>query len=70
MLIKLAVLILFGFILFSLGSAMFHMLKNQEQPTQSVKALTWRIGLSIAAFLILMVSYKLGFIEPHAAIPK
>lgn len=70
MLTKIIVLSLFGIILISLGSALFYLLKDHERSNRSVKALTWRIGLSLAAFIILMVSYKLGFIQPHAPIPK
>lgn len=29
-----------------------------------VKALAWRVGLSIALFLFILVSYKLGWIQP------
>lgn len=32
--------------------------------SRMVRALTWRIGLSVALFVILMVSYKLGWIQP------
>jgi hypothetical protein len=31
-----------------------------------VKALTVRVGLSIALFVLLMVLYALGIIEPHS----
>lgn len=69
MLTKIIVLSLFGVILFSLGSAMFYLLKDPKKSNRGVKALTWRIGLSLAAFIILMISFQLGYIEPHAALP-
>jgi hypothetical protein len=28
------------------------------------KALTWRVGLSVALFLLLMVGYYFGFFQP------
>lgn len=30
-----------------------------------VHALTWRIGLSVALFLFVLLSYKMGWIQPH-----
>lgn len=29
-----------------------------------VRALTWRIGLSVALFLFILLSWKLGWIQP------
>ncbi|HIN82215.1 MAG TPA: DUF2909 domain-containing protein, partial [Chromatiales bacterium] len=36
---------------------------------RTLKALTWRIGLSVALFILLMVGYATGLIQPHGAIP-
>jgi hypothetical protein len=30
-----------------------------------VRALTWRIGLSVALFLLLLLGWYLGLIQPH-----
>jgi hypothetical protein len=30
-----------------------------------VKALTWRIGLSVGLFVLLMLAYYQGWISPH-----
>jgi len=49
-------------ILFSLGSALFFLIRDKGQSTRTVKALAVRVGLSIALFLLLMIGYKLGFI--------
>jgi hypothetical protein len=34
-----------------------------------VKALTFRIGLSILLFLLLLLGYRLGFLHPHGLRP-
>jgi hypothetical protein len=34
-----------------------------------LRALTWRIGLSVALFLLLLLAYRAGWITPHAATP-
>ena len=65
MLVKIVVLILFALIVGSLASALFSLLKSGSNSNRTVKALTYRIGLSVLAFIILMVSAKFGWIQPH-----
>ena len=69
MLIKLFVIFLLVLILGSLGSALVYLLKDQGKSERVVKALTFRIGLSIFAFLILMASSYFGLIEPNHPFP-
>ncbi|MGV6858007.1 MAG: twin transmembrane helix small protein [bacterium] len=69
--IKFLVLVLFLTVLGSLVSAMFFLMKgNTADSSKTVKALTFRIGLSLAAFIILMVGYFLGYIQPHTPFPQ
>jgi cytochrome bd-type quinol oxidase subunit 2 len=49
----------------SLGKALFHMSSSPEQSEQTVRALTVRIGLSIALFLLLLGAWHFGLISPH-----
>lgn len=56
-------------ILFNLGSAMVYLLKDRSSTRRSLKALTWRIGLSVALFVLLLVGFAAGWIQPHSAIP-
>ena len=65
MLVKIIIVLLFILIIGSLGSALFGLLKAGNDDNRTVRALTYRIGLSIAAFVLLMVSAKLGWIQPH-----
>jgi hypothetical protein len=51
-----------AFIVFSLGSALFFMIRDKGQSTRMLKALAIRVALSITLFAILMLGYKLGFI--------
>lgn len=51
-------------ILFSLGSALYYLVKDQGKDTRTVKALTWRIGLSLSLFLLIMLGYYTGLITP------
>lgn len=52
-------------ILLSLGSALYHMLGRRGDFEKMTKALTWRIGLSMALFVVLIAMYYLGYIHPH-----
>ena len=52
-------------ILFSLAAAMFSMLKNDADSNRTVKALTFRIGLSIALVVILLAGSYMGLISPR-----
>jgi hypothetical protein len=62
------VLTLFA-ILISLGSAMLFLVKDKGQSHRTVKALSVRIGLSVALFALLMLGVATGFITPHGIYP-
>jgi hypothetical protein len=47
----------------SLGSALWSMLRPGQDPKRMVKALSVRVGLSVALFLMLMAGYYLGLIQ-------
>jgi hypothetical protein len=46
----------------SMGSALFYLMRDKGGTDRTVKALTVRVGLSIALFLMLMGGYWLGLI--------
>ena len=49
----------------SLASAAFQLAGGKGDSGKMVKALTWRIGLSVALFLVLMLAWRAGIIHPH-----
>ena len=65
---KYLVAIAFLAIIASLGSALFFMLRGGQQgegrKNNMARALAWRIGLSIVLFVCILVSWKLGYIQP------
>lgn len=68
--IKLLVLLLFLGILISLGSGMVYLVRGGKKDSKKVvKALTWRIGLSITLFIILILAWSAGLIQPHGITP-
>jgi hypothetical protein len=46
----------------SLASALFFMTKGRDDPKRMAKALTVRVALSVALFLMLMAGYYFGLI--------
>jgi len=67
-LIRIVVVIVVIAIVFSLGSALFQLSRPGGDPQRMLRALTWRIGLSVALFLLLLLGWWGGFISPHAAV--
>lgn len=65
---KLVIVLLLVLIIASLGSALVYMLRGSD-PHRTARALTWRIGLSVGLFVLLMVFYKLGWVQPHGTTP-
>ena len=52
-------------IVFSLGSSLFHLVNDKGESKKMVKALTVRVTLSVALFILLIIAWSLGWIEPH-----
>ena len=57
----LVAVVMIGIVL-SLGSALFHLMTEKM-----VRALTWRVGFSVALFLLLMAAWAAGLIQPLGA---
>lgn len=64
--IKVIIITLFLFIFFSLGSALYFLIHDKGDSDRMVKALTWRIGLSMLLFFLLFIAFALGWIAPHS----
>jgi hypothetical protein len=60
--IKIIVLLLIALILVSLASGLYYLVKDRGTSERTVKALTWRVGLSVALFVLLVAGYYLGLI--------
>lgn len=55
-------------IIASLGSALFFMLKDgtggKAKSSNMARALAFRVGFSIVLFVCILISWKLGYIQP------
>jgi uncharacterized BrkB/YihY/UPF0761 family membrane protein len=67
MLIKILIVIVLFAIVLSLGSGLFHLVKEDEGQSRKrmVTALTVRIVLSVALFILLFIAWYAGLITPH-----
>ena len=63
---RIAIVIALIGILFSLGSALFYLMRDKGTTNRTVNALTVRVGISIALFLFILFSYWMGWIEPRS----
>lgn len=50
----------------SLASALFYLGKHTKDSSKMVKALTVRVGLSVALIILLFGAWAAGLIQPHA----
>ena len=62
---KILIPIAFLLIIGSLFSGVFFVMKDKGKSNRAVYALTFRVGFSVLLFLILIISYKMGWIHPH-----
>jgi hypothetical protein len=61
---KFVVILILALILGSLGKALFHLSSAKPgDDGKMVKALAWRVGLSVLLFLLLFVAYYQGWID-------
>lgn len=52
-------------IVVSLGSGMYYLVNDKGESKKMVKALTVRIVLSVALFLLLLIAWSQGMLQPH-----
>jgi Protein of unknown function (DUF2909) len=65
--IKIILIAVFLMIIFSLGSALYHLATHKDEGSsqKTAKALTVRIGLSMLLFLFVCILLLTGVIKPH-----
>ena len=69
MFFKIVVLLVFAAILLSLSSGLVYLVKDKGQSKRTLRALTFRVGLSVFAFALLMAGHYAGWIQPHGLTP-
>ena len=69
MIVKVFIIAVLAAILVSLASGLVFLIQDKGQGTRTVRALTWRIGLSVSLFALLVLGYFMGIIKPHGIYP-
>jgi len=62
---KIIIVSLLFVVIFSLGHAAIVMANGGDTDGKMLKSLTWRIGLSVFIFILLLIGQATGLITPH-----
>ncbi len=65
MFVKALIVLMLVAILASLGSGLVYLIKDKGNSDRTARALTVRIALSLALFVLLMLAFATGLIQPH-----
>lgn len=68
MIFKIIIILFLVAILVSLGSALYYLIGPKEKSEEIVKALTFRIGLSLTLFILLIIAFFMGWVQPHGMV--
>ena len=52
-------------IIFVLFRGLYFLVKDEGNPKQTVRSLTWRIGLSLGLIILIIIGASTGIIQPH-----
>ena len=66
---KIIVVLFLFFIIASLFSGLYYLVKYKGTSERTVRALTVRISLSVLLFILLIIGYATGLLQPHGALP-
>jgi hypothetical protein len=66
---KIIIILFLLIIIGSLFSGLFYLVRDKGTSERTVRALTVRISLSVLLFVLLMIGYATGLLQPHGVIP-
>lgn len=67
--IKIVIIAFLIAIIVSLASGLVFLVKDTGDEKRTVRALTWRIVLSVAFIVFLVIAFAAGWIHPHGMHP-
>lgn len=62
---KIFILVIMLVILVALFSGLVFLVRDTSSSKRTIKALTWRIALSLILFVFLMLAFSFHWINPH-----
>ena len=66
---KIIITLFLVFIIGSLFSGLYYLIKDKGTSERTVRALTVRISLSVLLFILLIIGYATGLLQPHGVVP-
>ena len=63
---KMMVFVFMAFIVYNLFRGLYFLVSGKGGGKGTARSLTWRIGLSMALFLLLIILKLTGIVQPHA----
>jgi len=66
MILKILTILFLLTIVYSLASSFFFLVRDKGTGDRTVKRLTWRIGLSLALFVMLWGAHEMGWLDPSS----
>ena len=70
LLFKLLIFALLIAIFISLTGGLFFLAKDQGKSRRTVYSLTVRVILSVSLFILLLIGYMTGLLQPHGMLPQ
>ena len=62
---KVIIFTFLALILYNLGAGLYYMIVDKGRTKRTVNALSWRVGLSVALVILLILGIWAGAISPH-----
>ena len=62
---KIIIVLMLFLILYNLGAGLYYMIADKGRTKRTVNALTWRVGLSAALILLVLLGMWSGVLQPH-----
>lgn len=69
MFIKIVIILLLIAVLVSLMSSMVFLVRDGSERRRTLTGLKIRVALSVTLFALLILSYYMGWIQPHGVVP-
>lgn len=67
--VKLIAIVLLIAAVVALGRALMALVRGEGGEGKTMRALAWRVGLSAAVFLFILLSIWMGWVKPHDVNP-
>ncbi len=66
MIVHIVLVVLFLIVVGSLAQALFYLARDRGESKRTVKALSWRVGLSMLLLVLIFVLWAVGLLHPNA----